>query len=89
MLSFLSYLDPVGFRNRYGPRVMWICKGRVTVRINSLVVTESCYAANVHEAGSSRKPDWLTDQSRIDIYNELSYSLISDLWDLCWMSWIG
>ncbi len=56
------------------------------MRINSLVVTESCYAANVHEAGSSRKPDWLTDWSRIDIYDELSYSLISDY---CWMSWIG
>jgi hypothetical protein len=56
------------------------------VRINSLVVTEACYAANVHEAGSSGKPDWLTDWSRIDIYDELSYSLISDY---CWMSWIG
>lgn len=56
----------LGIRNRHEAWAVWICSGRVTVRIKSLVVTEACYAANVHEKGPSREPDWLTDQSRID-----------------------
>lgn len=47
-------------------RVEWIGNARVTVRIKSLVVTETCYAAKLHEAGQSRHPDWLTGWSRID-----------------------
>lgn len=77
---------PCGIRNRHEARVVWTWIGRFTVRINSLVVTEACYAANVHEGGPGRKPDWLTDRSRIAIYEEWSYSLISDC---CWLSWIG
>lgn len=36
------------------------------MRIMSLVVIEACYAANVHEKWADRKPDWLTDRSRIE-----------------------